>query len=69
MKEFISGKMTKKGQLTVPREIREILNMNEEDRMIFRLNEQGQIRDVLVQKKTLARSMVGILSDRREDLT
>lgn len=69
MKEFISGKMTKKGQLTVPREIREILNMNEEDRMIFRLNEQDQIREVLVQKKTLARSMVGILADRRENLT
>lgn len=35
--------VTSKGQVTIPKEIRELLGVKEGDRLIFRLDDQGKV--------------------------
>ena len=38
-----STTLTSKGQVTIPKEIRELLGVKEGDRLVFRLDERGKI--------------------------
>ena len=38
-----STTLTSKGQVTIPKEIREILGVKEGDRLVFRLDERGKV--------------------------
>jgi antitoxin PrlF len=38
-----STTLTSKGQVTIPKEIRELLGIKEGDRLVFRLDEQGKV--------------------------
>lgn len=38
-----SSTLTSKGQVTVPKEIRELLGLREGDRLVFRLDEHGNV--------------------------
>ena len=49
-KQLLSGKLTSKGQLTIPVELRTILNIKEGDRLAFVLDENERI--IEVQPKT-----------------
>jgi AbrB family looped-hinge helix DNA binding protein len=43
MAEYFKTRLRPKGQVTLPSEIRELLNLNEGDDLAFSLNEQGQV--------------------------
>lgn len=60
MEQFESGKMTKKGQLTIPIEIRELFQMEEEDRLIFEV-EDGVVKSIQVKKKSSVERVAGML--------
>ena len=49
-KQLLSGRLTSKGQLTIPVELRTLLNINEGDRLAFILDENEKI--IEVQPKT-----------------
>lgn len=72
MKKMYSGKMTSKGQVTIPHEIREIYGLSEGDRLEFVLNESSpEYLSVLpVRKKSIA-DVAGLLSSsaKASDLT
>lgn len=38
-----SSTLTSKGQVTIPREIRELLKVKEGDRLVFRLDDRGNV--------------------------
>lgn len=38
-----SSTLTSKGQVTIPREIREVLGLKEGDRVVFRLDDHGKV--------------------------
>ena len=40
---YFKTRLQKKGQITVPAEVRKILNVSEGDDIIFRINEEGQV--------------------------
>jgi len=43
MGEYFKTRVRPKGQVTLPGEIRELLEINEGDDLVFSLNEQGQV--------------------------
>ncbi|WP_449240312.1 AbrB/MazE/SpoVT family DNA-binding domain-containing protein [Desulfoscipio gibsoniae] len=45
-KQLISGRMTSKGKLTIPVELRTLLNLQEGDRLTFVLRENNKIIEV-----------------------
>ena len=40
---YFKTRLHKKGQITMPAEVRRILNVSEGDDIIFRINEEGQV--------------------------
>ncbi|WP_214626821.1 AbrB/MazE/SpoVT family DNA-binding domain-containing protein [Paenibacillus agaridevorans] len=59
MKELYSGKMTEKGQLTIPSDLREHWDIGKGDRLAFVLNENGEV--VVKPKKKSIVELFGIL--------
>ena len=60
-KQLLSGKLTSKGQLTIPVELRNILNINEGDRLAFVLDENERIIEVQPKTKKSIRGVMGAL--------
>lgn len=60
-KQLLSGKLTSKGQLTIPVELRTILNINEGDRLAFVLDENERVIGVLLKTKKSIRGVMGAL--------
>jgi antitoxin PrlF len=44
MEYQVSAKITSKGQLTLPQAIRRLLGVREGDRVVFEVNEAGEVR-------------------------
>ncbi|MFZ5633366.1 MAG: AbrB/MazE/SpoVT family DNA-binding domain-containing protein [Bacillota bacterium] len=63
-KQLVSGKMTSKGQLTIPVELRILLNLKEGDRLAFVLDENKKVIDIHPKKKKSIRSVVGLLKSK-----
>ena len=62
-----SSRMTSKGQITVPKAIRDALGVEPGDRIAFRIEEDGR---VLVEPETLdLRTLRGVLKPRRRGVT
>lgn len=59
MKELYSGKMTDKGQLTIPSDLREHWDIGKGDRLMFVLNEDGEV--IVKPKKKSIVELFGIL--------
>jgi len=55
-----TAKLTSKGQLTLPKRVREHLGLSAGDRVEFRLEDQGSARVLPATRK--ARELLGILS-------
>jgi AbrB family looped-hinge helix DNA binding protein len=60
-KQFLSGKLTSKGQLTIPVELRTLLNIKEGDRLAFVLDESERIIEVQPKTKKSIRGVMGVL--------
>lgn len=60
-KQLLSGKLTSKGQLTIPVELRTLLNINEGDRLAFILDENKRIIEVQPKIKKSIRGVMGAL--------
>ncbi|MBP1760368.1 MAG: transcriptional regulator, AbrB family, partial [Firmicutes bacterium] len=60
-KQLLSGKLTSKGQLTIPVELRTLLNINEGDRLAFVLDENERIIEVQPKTKKSIRGVMGAL--------
>ncbi len=60
-KQLLSGKLTSKGQLTIPVELRTLLNINEGDRLAFILDESEKVIEVLPKTKKSIRGVMGAL--------
>lgn len=60
-KQLLSGKLTSKGQLTIPIELRNLLNIKEGDRLAFVLDENEKIIEVQPKFKKSIRSVMGAL--------
>ncbi|HZK85169.1 MAG TPA: AbrB/MazE/SpoVT family DNA-binding domain-containing protein [Desulfosporosinus sp.] len=60
-KQLISGRLTSKGQLTIPVELRTILNIKEGDRLAFVLDESDRIIEVQPKTKKSIRAVMGAL--------
>lgn len=60
MGKLLSGKLTSKGQLTIPVELRNYLNIEEGDRLEFVIDESGNL-SVTPRKKKSIKETVGIL--------
>jgi len=60
MNKLISGKLTSKGQLTIPVELRNYLALKEGDRLEFVINETGELY-VVPKKKTSLLDVAGML--------
>jgi len=60
-KQLLSGKLTSKGQLTIPVELRNLLNINEGDRLAFVLDENERIIEVQPKTKKSIRGVMGAL--------
>ena len=58
--------VTKKGQVTIPRMVREKLQINSGDKVEFTFNEQGQV--VIQPVKTDLNSLYGILAKEKPEL-
>ncbi|MCM3714106.1 AbrB/MazE/SpoVT family DNA-binding domain-containing protein [Alkalihalobacillus oceani] len=56
--ELISGKMTSKGQVTIPAEIRKRLNLKEGDQLVFMIDENNKLNVQPIKKKSF-REVVG----------
>lgn len=65
--ELISGKMTSKGQITIPKEIRDKFNMSEGDQFKFFINEDN-IKIEPVRKKLLSNAVGRITANEPIDL-
>lgn len=61
IKQLLSGKLTSKGQLTIPIELRNLLNIKEGDRLAFVLDENEKIIEVQPKLKKSIRSVMGAL--------
>ncbi|MGF7032567.1 AbrB family looped-hinge helix DNA binding protein [Paenibacillus mucilaginosus] len=61
MTDFISGKMSSKGQLTIPSELREKWGLEEGDRLKFELDDQGQVKSVSPYKKKSVKDLFGVI--------
>ena len=60
-KQLLSGKLTSKGQLTIPVELRNLLKINEGDRLAFVLDENERIIEVQPKTKKSIRGVMGAL--------
>jgi len=60
-KQLLSGKLTSKGQLTIPVELRNLLNINEGDRLAFVLDDNERIIEVQPKTKKSIRGVMGAL--------
>lgn len=60
-KQLLSGRLTSKGQLTIPVELRTLLNINEGDRLAFILDENERIIEVQPKTKKSIRGVMGAL--------
>ncbi|AGA70506.1 looped-hinge helix DNA binding domain, AbrB family [Desulfitobacterium dichloroeliminans LMG P-21439] len=60
-KQLLSGKLTSKGQLTIPVELRTLLNIKEGDRLAFVLDENDRIIEVQPKTKKSIREVMGVL--------
>ena len=60
-KQLLSGKLTSKGQLTIPVELRTLLSIKEGDRLAFVLDESERIVEVLPKTKKSIRGVMGAL--------
>ncbi len=60
---MITSKITAKGQLTLPKAIREFLNVDIADRIEFTLLEDGKV--LITGKKRPARKLFGILKHKK----
>lgn len=60
-KQLVSGKLTSKGQLTIPVELRNLLNLKEGDRLEFVLDENEKIIEIQPKKKKSIRYVMGAL--------
>ena len=65
--ELISGKMTSKGQITIPKELREKLGVSEGDQFKF-LIENEEVRVKPVKKKLLSQAIGRFTSEEEIDL-
>ncbi|HWO98436.1 MAG TPA: AbrB/MazE/SpoVT family DNA-binding domain-containing protein [Bacillus sp. (in: firmicutes)] len=63
-KTITSDKINKDGQVTLPAEIREVLNLKEGDQLHFNIQDNG---DIIVTKKILMKEVFGSLKI-RDDL-
>lgn len=54
--ELMSGKMTSKGQITIPKELRELLRVKEGDQLLF-----------LVEKNTIKIELVRLYAEKNVD--
>lgn len=61
----LASRMTQKGQVTIPKEVRERLHLITGDKVAFLLNSQGEIVIKPVTRKVS--EVVGILSKYRKD--
>ncbi|PKM83102.1 MAG: AbrB family transcriptional regulator [Firmicutes bacterium HGW-Firmicutes-14] len=61
VKQLLSGKLTSKGQLTIPLELRTLLKINEGDRLVFVLDDNERIIEVQPKTKKLIRGVMGAL--------
>lgn len=61
VKQLLSGKLTSKGQMTIPVELRNLLKLNEGDRLAFILNEKEGIIEVQPKTKKSIRGVMGAL--------
>lgn len=60
-KQLFSGKLTSKGQLTIPVELRVLLNLKEGDRLAFILDEKEGTIEVQPKIKKSIRGVMGAL--------
>lgn len=60
-KQLLSGKLTSKGQLTIPVELRTLLNIKEGDRLAFVLDDNERIIEVQPKTKKSIRGVMGAL--------
>ncbi|HWQ73571.1 MAG TPA: AbrB/MazE/SpoVT family DNA-binding domain-containing protein [Desulfitobacteriaceae bacterium] len=60
-KQLLSGKLTSKGQLTIPVELRKLLKIKEGDRLAFVLDENERIIEVRPKPKKSIRGVLGTL--------
>lgn len=60
-KQLLSGRLTSKGQMTIPVELRNLLKLNEGDRLAFILNEEEGIIEVQPKTKKSIRGVMGAL--------
>jgi AbrB family looped-hinge helix DNA binding protein len=67
MTKLLSGKLTSKGQLTIPAAIRSQLNLEEGDRLEFELGPDGTIAGIHPRKKTSIRQVYGIFKTDKTD--
>lgn len=61
MAKLLSGKMTSKGQLTIPVELRKILHIEEGDRLEFELDDMGNVSSIRPKRKKTIADVVGRL--------
>jgi len=60
VEKLLSGKITSKGQLTLPIELRDYLQVEEGDRLEFIIHDEGGV-SIIPRKKKSLRDVVGIL--------
>lgn len=60
-KQLLSGRLTSKGQLTIPVELRTLLNIKEGDRLAFVLDENERIIEVQPKTKKSLLDVIGSL--------
>lgn len=60
-KQLLSGRLTSKGQLTIPVELRTLLNLTEGDRLAFVLDDSERIIEVQPKTKKSIRGVMGAL--------
>ncbi|WP_018305954.1 AbrB/MazE/SpoVT family DNA-binding domain-containing protein [Desulfitobacterium hafniense] len=64
-KQLLSGKLTSKGQMTIPVELRNLLKLNEGDRLAFILNDKEGIIEVQPKTRKSIRGVMGALKTTR----
>lgn len=60
---MIASKITAKGQITIPKTIREFLNVDVSDTIQFTLQEDGKV--LITSEKTSAKALFGMLNHRK----
>jgi len=60
---MITSRVTSKGQITIPKKIRELLDIGKADQVIFVPLEKGKV--LLTNKRNPARDLFGMLSHRK----